>query len=90
MDEATEFVVIEFAIAFPTHGQARVSNELHKSGVFISPSGVRSIWLRHGLASMKQRLAALEKESAEEGLVPTEAQVQALERKNMIMKYVAR
>ena len=28
-----------------THGQVRVSNELRKRGVFVSPSGVRSIWL---------------------------------------------
>jgi hypothetical protein len=34
--------------------------------------------MRHDLASMKQRLHALEKKSAEEGIVLTEAQVQAL------------
>ena len=81
VEEATEQAVIDFAIAFPAHGQVRASNELRKGGVFISPSGVRSVWLRHNLASMKQRLTALEKKSAEEGLVLTEAQVQALERK---------
>jgi transposase InsO family protein len=81
VEEATEDAVTAFAIAFPAHGQVRVSNELRKQGVFVSPSGVRSIWLRRGLASMKQRLAVLEKKSAEEGIVLTEAQVQALERK---------
>jgi transposase InsO family protein len=80
-EEATEAAVIAFAIEFPAHGQIRVSNELRKQGVFVSPSGVRSIWLRHGLASMKQRLTALEKKSAQENIVLTEAQVQALERK---------
>lgn len=50
----------------------------------VSPSGVISIWLRHNPASMKQRLYALEKKSAEEGLVLTEAHVQALERKGEI------
>lgn len=81
VEEATELAVMAFAIDFPVHGQVRASNELRKLGVFVSPSGVRSIWLRHGLASMKQRLIALEKKSAKEGLVLTEAQVQALERK---------
>ena len=81
VEEATEQAVIDFAIAFPAHGQVRASNELRKEGVFVSPSGVRSVWLRHNLASMKQRLSALEKKSADEGIVLTEAQVQALERK---------
>lgn len=64
VEEATEQAVIEFAIEFPAHGQVRRSNELRKSGVFVSPSVVRSIWLRHGLSSMKLRLRALEKKSA--------------------------
>ena len=81
VEEATEAAVIAFAVDFPAHGQVRASNELRKVGVFVSPSGVRSIWMRHGLESMKQRLTALEKKSAEEGIVLTEAQVQALERK---------
>jgi hypothetical protein len=34
--------VIGYAVAFPTHGQHRTSNELCKQGVFISGSGVRS------------------------------------------------
>ena len=50
-------------------------------GIFVSPSGARSIWLRHHLESFKKRLSALEKKSAEEGLVLTESQVAALERK---------
>ena len=81
VDEATENAVTAFAIEFPAYGQVRVSNELRKKGIFVSPSGVRSIWLRHGLESMKLRLIALEKKSAEEGIILTEAQVQALERK---------
>lgn len=81
VEEATEQAVVEFAVARPAHGQVRASNELRKVGVFVSPSGVRSIWQRHDLESFKKRLIALEKKSAEEGVVLTEAQVQALERK---------
>ena len=81
VDEVTEKAVTDFAIEYPAYGQVRGSNELRKKGIFVSPSGVRSIWLRHGLESMKLRLFALEKKSAEEGLILTEAQVQALEKK---------
>lgn len=80
-DEATEVAVVAFAVEFPAYGQVRASNELRKRGVFISPSGVRCVWLRHDLASFKQRLAALERKAAQAGLVLTEAQVVALERK---------
>ena len=79
-----EQAVLDFALEFPAHGQVRVSNELRKQGVFVSPSGVRSIWLRHQLQSRKLRLRALEAKVAAEGLVLTEAQVIALERQQTL------
>ena len=83
VDEKIELAVQEYAIEFPAHGQVRTSNELRKRGVFVSPSGVRSIWLRHQQANFKDRLKALEAKVAEEGLVLTESQVQALEKKKL-------
>ncbi len=80
-DEVTEAAVIALAVEFPAYGQLRASNELRKRGVFVSPSGVRCIWLRHNLASMKDRLRALEKKAAEENLILTESQLAALEKK---------
>ena len=80
-DERTEAAVLSQALDYPAHGQVRVSNELRKQGVFISASGVRGVWLRHGLARFKDRLKALEDKVAKEGLILTEAQVQALEKK---------
>lgn len=81
VDSSIEEAVLAYAVEEPAHGQVRVSNELRKRGVFVSPSGVRSIWLRHDLANFKLRLKALEAKVAEEGLILTESQVQALERK---------
>lgn len=81
VDEEIENTVLEYAIDYPAYGQLRASNELRKRGIFVSSSGVRSIWLRHDLETFKKRLKALEKKSAEEGLVLTESQLAALERK---------
>lgn len=81
VDSETEQAVIKYAIDFPARGQVRTSNELRKLGVFISPSGVRSIWLRNDLENFKKRLIALEKQAAENGIILTDEQVAALERK---------
>ena len=73
--------MLVYAVDYPAYGQLRTSNQLRKDGIFISPSGVRSIWLRHGLANFKNRLKALEEKTANDGIILTESQVQALERK---------
>ncbi|NKX22337.1 IS481 family transposase [Alteromonadaceae bacterium A_SAG2] len=81
VDEQTEQAVLVHAVDYPAHGQARTSNELRKQGVFVSGSGVRSIWLRHNLENFKKRLAALEEKVEREGIILTDEQVAALEKK---------
>lgn len=81
IDPAIEDAVRVYAVEFPAHGQHRTSNELRKQGIFVSGSGVRSIWLRHNLENFKKRLKALEEKVAKEGILLTEAQVVALEKK---------
>jgi transposase InsO family protein len=81
VEEHVEQAVVRFAIEKPAYGQLRVSNELKKEGVFISPGGVRSVWMRHDLETFKKRLKALEAKMAQEELILTEEQLQAFEKR---------
>ena len=81
IDPVLEQAVVEYAFEEPAHGQHRASNELRKRGIFVSPTGVRGAWLRHNLACFKDRLRALEEKVAADGIVLTESQVAALEKK---------
>lgn len=81
VDPEVEESVVQIAFEYPAFGQQRVCNELRKRGMFISAGGVRSVWLRHDLEVFDKRLKALEARIAQDGIVLTEAQMMALERK---------
>jgi transposase InsO family protein len=72
--------ILAYSLEHPTHGQQRVANELRLQGSNVSPSGVRSVWLRHGLASRHQRLLRLEQQMQEDTYVLSEEQIALLER----------
>jgi hypothetical protein len=78
--EYIEKAVTDLAVEFPAYGQQRASNELQKKGVLISPSGVRSVWLRSDLENFQKRLKALEAKVNQEGIILTEEQLAALEK----------
>lgn len=53
--DATD-AALALAREWPELGAVRAARELHKRGVRLSPSGVREIWVRHGLGTSYQRL----------------------------------
>lgn len=76
-----EEAVVKIAFEYPAFGQVRACNELRKKGIFISAAGVRCVWQRHDLEIFEKRLKALEARIAQDGVILTEAQMMALERK---------
>jgi transposase InsO family protein len=81
VEPEVEEAVVKMAFDYPAYGQFRACNELKKKGIFISAAGVRCVWQRHDLEIFEKRLKSLETRVAQEGLILTEAQVIALERK---------
>jgi transposase InsO family protein len=81
VDPSVEEAVVKMAFDYPAFGQQRACNELRKQGVFISAAGIRCVWQRHDLEIFEKRLKALEARVAQDGLILTEAQMMAIERK---------
>ena len=85
---SVEAAALELAHRRPELGQFRAATELRKQGIAISPSGVRAIWKRHGLATVLQRLSVHSGSSADVEL--SESQRARLRRARVSHQLLAR
>jgi transposase len=56
LSEEIERAVIEYSQKRPSYGRERVSRELSRLGIRVSPSAIRNIWMRHGLSTLRGRV----------------------------------
>lgn len=75
-----ETAILDYSLKCPTHGPARTANELRLAGVTVGSSGVRGVWLRHGIETRHKRLLRLEAASRENLIQLTDEQIALLER----------
>lgn len=57
--EAVERRILELALDQPAWGYTRMANELAKEGVWVSPTGVPGVWVRHDLNTMAKRVTLI-------------------------------
>lgn len=70
IEKQIEDVVVAYAIESPAFGQQRASNELRKRGIFVAPSTIRCVWVRHDLETFQKRLKALDAKICPGGIDP--------------------
>jgi transposase InsO family protein len=80
VSEEIEKAILEHALGHPTHGPQRVADELMLKGIQVSSTGVRGVWIRHGLTTKHERLLRLEETARQRKLKLTDDQIRALER----------
>ncbi len=75
-----EAAALRYARDFPQRGQARAALDLTRAGQAVSASGVRNIWLKHGLETAYKRLKAVAREAGDGSGALTERQRELLRR----------
>lgn len=80
VDETVEKAILEYSLAYPTHGPLRVAQQLALKGIQVSTSGIRGVWTRHDLVTKQDRLLNLEQTVREQKLELSDDQVRLLER----------
>jgi hypothetical protein len=70
-----EKAVCDLALEHPCYGQQKASVILAAKNIMVSPSGVRSIWIRHDLETGAKRAQAIRAKIRQDGLVPNSEQL---------------
>lgn len=70
--------ILDYSLENPTFGKNRVSLELRIHGIWISPSGIASIWNRNNMRNKNDRLKKLELKMRETGFALSDDQLESI------------
>jgi transposase InsO family protein len=86
-EKSIEDKIIEYSLENPSFGKDRVASNMRlEEGIYITSSGVGSIWNRHKMLTRKERYIILEKRMSEKGFALTPNQIQELAIKANLIK----
>ena len=70
--------IINFSLENPSYGKDRIAIELRLQNIWITPSGVDSIWNRNNMQNRKLRIKKLEEKLDKDGFVLNKEQIEIL------------
>ena len=86
-EKSIEDKVIEYTLENPSFGKDRIASNMRlEEGVYVTSSGIQSIWKRHKLQNRRARYSALEKKIADRGFSLSPNQIQELALKANLIK----
>lgn len=86
-EKSIEDKIIDYSLEHPSCGKNTIAMNLRlEEGIYITASGVRSIWERNKMTSKKDRYTRLEKKMSEKGFALSPNQVQELVIKADLLK----
>lgn len=80
VDPQIEALILELAFQHPTRGQDRIARDVKSQGLQVSASGVRYVWQRHNLETLKKRVAHIESRLGKREAAWSEEQLSARDR----------
>ena len=70
--------VVSYSLENPTFGKDRISLDMKWKGIWISPSGVDSIWQRNNMENTKKRVRKLEEKTRDKWFSLSDNQLEVL------------
>jgi transposase InsO family protein len=86
-EKSIEEKIIDYSLEHPSFGKNTIAMNLRlEEGIYITASGVRSIWERNKMGTRKNRYTMLEKRMSEKGFALSSNQIQELVIKEDLLK----